>query len=810
MRNLYSIVFFIFLFTFVGCTNKDSSITLESEMLKLEFDKTGILNGIIDKSTGRNYLQEGEKAPLLSIRIEGEYEQPLSMNIEKGIITLKYPSGTKVTLNTEQKQSHITFEVNKLEGKEDVELIVWGPYPTTINKIIGETVGVVRGDDYALGLQSLNVKTIGGYPWHENDCMPQIDIFEQDDYSDISEKNKRYVLYRVEAAKPTEKGSTLQAYCRNRDKDRIVENLNHSKFVAPAYNDGGVTGSKIAIFGCQVEKTLETIGKIEIAEGLPHPLIDGHWGKTATGASSAYLILNFGENDIEKALEITKKAGLRYLYNSGPFKTWGHFEFNSQFPNGVEGMKRCVEKAKKQGIRLGVHTLSNFITTNDAYVTPVPDKRLAKVGSSVILKSINNSQTEIEIESPDFFNQYKNNNLRTVMINDELIRYGTVTEEAPWKLLDCQRGAFNTKASAHNSGDTISKLLDHGYKVFLSNASLTKEIAGNIAKIFNETGLRQISFDGLEGNRSTGLGNYGETLMPYTWYNELSDNENLIVDASRTTHFFWHIFTRMNWGEPWYAGFRESQTDYRMKNQKYFKRNMIPGMLGWFNMTPEISLEDLEWMLSRSAAYDAGYAFCTNYKTLEKHGQTDQILEIIKQWERARMSGAFPKKLKKEMENIKNEYHLEVINDEEWKLYRVKTAIFRHSKKEKQPGEPVFSKFDFTNPYDKQPLTITIQAPEDTKCRNISIEIGNYKTIVFPVELSNKQIIRYEGGNTATVFDKNRRKIKTITLKTEKTDIGKGETSIIINCDFISGKTPEIKVEVKTMGDAMILKGKTH
>jgi len=24
------------------------------------------------------------------------------------------------------------------------------------------------------------MRTLGGYPWNENDCMPQIDIFDQD------------------------------------------------------------------------------------------------------------------------------------------------------------------------------------------------------------------------------------------------------------------------------------------------------------------------------------------------------------------------------------------------------------------------------------------------------------------------------------------------------------------------------------------------------------------------------------------------------------------------------------------------------
>ena len=797
------------LFFFASCGQQQIQLMSKNEALKLVFNKGGNLVGVFDKSGDKNYLDKNQKAYLVSIRIDGNFEFPNSMDKVEDVIILTYPSGTKAEIKYIQKETHCTFELIKLEGEPEVELITWGPYPTTINKIIGETIGVVRGDEFALGIQSLNLKTLGGYPYQENDCMPEFDVFLQEDVTDLSQKAKPHVLYRIEAAKPTKTGSSLQVYCRNRNKDRIIENLGHERFVAPAYDDGGVIGSKITLFGCPVENTLETIGAIEIAEGLPHPTIDGQWGKTAPGAAAAYLIMNFTEKDIDRALEVTQKAGLRYLYHYGKtFKSWGHFElFEGAFPNGYEGMRMCCDKAKEKGISLGLHTLSNFIHTNDPYVTPVPDKRLAKVGSSVIVADIDEKQTEIPIESPDFFNQYKNNNLRTVWIGDELIRYGEVSEKAPWILLDCQRGAFETKSTAHKSGSEIAKLLDHAYKVFLSNTDLTIELSENIAELYNKTGLRQTSFDGLEGNKSTGLGNYGETMMPYVWYNALSDDikSHLIIDASRTTHFFWHIYSRMNWGEPWYAGFRESQTEYRMKNQKYYVRNMMPAMLGWFRMTPEISLEDMEWMLARSAAFDAGYAFITSHVTLNTHGLSDHILELVKQWERARIGGAFPSDLKKEMENIDKEYHLEAIGENEWNLYPLATEIFRHDRKVRQPGEPLYSKFEFNNPYTKQPVILTIQALEDSKCNNISVELDSYKKVVFPVTLSDSQIIHYDGGNTAIVYDKNWNVLKTLDLEIEKMEIGNGGHSLVVDCKFLSGKNSEIKLEIKTIGEAIKL-----
>jgi len=804
MKRIPILQIIIFLLL-VSCSNQNQFLEFESDSFKISINQHGIIKNFIDKNTGNDYLAKNTSAPLLSIRIQKEIHLPLSANFDEKsqIISLSFKNDINAKIKVESKETHLTFELVDISDSENIELIVWGPFPTTLNKIIGETIGVVQGEKYAIGIQALNIKTLGGYPWNENDHLPQMDIFDSDENYDLA-KGRKGVLYSVEAAKPTEYGSTLQAYCRNRDKARIIKNWEHEKYVAPAYKDGGTIGSKIALFGCPVDKTLETIGTIEIAEDLPHPLIDGQWGKTAFSAAAAYMILNFSEKDIEKALEITKRAGLRYLYHSDPFETWGHFKLKEEyFPDGIESMKRCVEKAESMGVKVGIHTLSNFITTNDPYVTPIPDKRLAKIGSSIITRDIDSKQSEIFIEAPDFFNQFKRNHLKTVVIGNELIRYGGVSEKAPWTLLECQRGAFGTTAFPHKNGEKISKLADHGYNVFLTNSELSIEVAKNIAELFNKTGLRQISFDGLEGNHSTGLGNYGEVLFTKTWYDHLSEEikQHYIADASRSGHFFWHIYTRMNWGEPWYAGFRESQTEYRLRNQKYFQRNFMPGMLGWFKMTSETSIEDIEWMLARSAAFDAGYAFYTDYKSLEANGHSEEILKLLGEWEKARMSRVFNDDQKQRMQDIKNEFHLKVLNGKEWDLFQVYSYKFKHEKNERQPGEPLSSTFTFENPAEEQPMNFVLTLVGGN-IKNFKFEVDNFKQIELPVTLKPEQTIKYIGGDKAIIYSKNWQKIKEIEIDVDAFTISKGTHSLSFNCKFAESKDTHVKLELRFIGTA--------
>ena len=788
----------------LGCERLDTGRTeWAAGTLGLSIDSRGHIVRMVDARSGHDYRADAVPSPLLSVQVDGVLRPPgsLEWNRADGMATLRYAGGVTAEVRVTQKPTHLVLEVTAVEPLEPARFIVWGPYATTIGDTIGETVGVVRDSVFAIGLQALNPKTLGGLPWRDNDFPPQVDLFESGDFSNLSEEGKRYVLYRVEAAKPDVFGSTLQAYARDRSFDRVIANWDHDRYVAPRFDDGGVVGSKIAIFGSPSGDVLETIGAIEVEEGLPHPTIDGEWGKTARSASAAYLILDFGEADIDEAIAWTRRAGLRYLYHPEPFRTWGHFELSDRFPHGRDGLRACVEKAEAAGIMLGVHTLSNFITTNDAYVTPVPDPRLARVGTSVLTADIDERQTAIPVAAPDFFAQYRNNTLRTVVVGHELIQYRAVSEEAPWRLLDARRGAFGTAASSHRTEDSVAMLADHGYRVFLTDADLGREVATTIADLFNETGLRQISFDGLEGNQSTGMGNYGEILFTTTWYENLSDDlrRHFIADASRTSHFFWHIYTRMNWGEPWYAGFRESQTEYRLKNQPYFRRNLMPGMLGWFQMTRQTSVEDVEWMLARSAAFDAGYAFVTSYDALRGNGFTDRILDAIRTWERARMAGAYGSDQKRAMEDVAREFHLDATASGAWQLTEVYPHVVRQEPGAQQPGAPLSNAIAFDNPGDAQDLTWILSAEGGaiSECR-LTLDDENALRPAPP--LPDGWSLRYEGGDGATIRNADNVVQGSVPIRPGAFHLVPGRHTISVACNTSPRDEAGARLEVRPRG----------
>jgi hypothetical protein len=798
-----------------------AQVSFQTKQFRLSFDKTGQLVEMLARASNKNYLPGSQISFLLSVKRNGTIYNPESLQWKNksSEIILSYPDKNTATIKANPTADYISFELKQLTNASTAELVLWGPYPTSIGDTIGEVVGIVRNKDFAIGIQTLNIKTLGGFPSAESDIQPSYDVFAGGNKVDVHKDDLSKQLFRGDVARPMPYGSSLQAYCRNRNKDRVIDNWSHPLYLAPAYTeDGGVVGSKLAIFGVVPYDALSTISTIELKENLPHPMLDGIWGKLARTASESYLIMNFGESNLQEALDLTKQAGLRVLYHEGPFETWGHFKLNSrEFPDNWQSLKTCVAKAKAQNLRLGLHTLSNFITTGDPYVTPVPDTRLAKVGYSQLTEDIDTSTREIGIKDPAFFNQFQNNTLKACVIGNEIIRYGAVSTAAPWKLLDCQRGAFGTQALSHSANDSIGKLMDHAYKVFLGNHELDQEIAKTIARLFNETGLMQISFDGLEGCWSEGMGDYGKQLFTKTWFDNLKPElkGKVINDASNPGHFFWHIYTRMNWGEPWYASFRESQLQLRLKNQQFFRRNLMPSMLGWFSLKTETSLEDIEWMLARGAGFNAGFGLSTSIETLKKHGRKDEILATIKLWETARLKGLFTEAQQQKMQDTKNEFHLQLNDKGEYQLQPVYNTFLLHEQKIKQPGEPVYSSYQFNNPAASQPIEFIISlAPKkdsdpDVTFDHPSIGINQQDALVLPLSLKRNQFL-YCDGQSVKLFNKQWQLLQTIPLSQPLPQLVKGNNDIIFDGNYSGENGADVKIELRSKGDAETLKSKTN
>jgi hypothetical protein len=778
----------LILFACLLCLSRSShaQVSFISGELKMSINKQGSLIELSNSAIGKNYLSTDTLSGLITLVSNTMRYQPSSMTYDKNQkkISLGYKeAGVTIDVRVEDKNTHLVLEIIRAVPAIKIDAIIWGPFPNTIGKTIGEIIGVVRDGEISLGIQVLNIKTMGGdYPSLEGSTWA-----------------------RGIAAVPSKWGSKLQAYSINRDRDRFVDAWGglYKNMPVKALKGETVVGSKIAVFSCREAQTFDRLEQIEIAENLPRPKVNGVWFKKSNLYGKSYMISSYGEKDIDEMIGYTKRAGLVSLYHEGPFKSWGNFVLNpEQFPNGKNGLKNCVDKAHAAGLFLGMHTLTNFINTNDPYVSPVPDNRLSFTGTSTLNRNIDADQNTIEVISPEYFNDEKGNNLHTVKIGSELIRYKSVSSTAPYLLLDCQRGAFGTTRSAHQAGDQVGKLFDHSYNVFFPNLDMQREIATNIANMMNETGVDHLDLDGHEGALASGQGDYALELFAKDIYDQVK--HDFIIGTSLSKTFYWHIGSYYNWGEPWYGGFKESMQQYRIDNQGLFDRNYIPHMLGWYLLAENTTLSEMEWMLSRAAGYNAGFAMVARPAALRKNSQTNQLLDAIREWELARNGNAFTKAQQEQLKNPKNEFHLEKRSEGKWTLHQyAMSPVFIREKFERQPGEPTHTNWDLQYQWKEQPLQFRMQITgEKGSVKNIKMQIDNYMELLFPVELAAGESLVSDGTETIRYYDKNGKPKGSFKLQNKLPTVSAGAHKILIDSDFSGEETPKIEVQFKGLSSS--------
>lgn len=758
------------------CSTARAQHVFKTPRLLMELDPGARIVKLVDLKTRKNYVPDGKPGSLIRVKTDGKELSPSALTVSKNVLSLTFAGGIELQVRAAEKADYLRFELVKAVPPEKIEAVLWGPLNTTIGETIGEVVGVVRDKDLAVGLQTLNAKTCGG-----------------------KLVNDEGTTGGRTTATAEEFGSSLQAFCVNQTRDRVMTVWNLYKNVPVKALPGfKLEGSALAVFGTSPDRALETIGKIELAEGLPHPVIDGQWVRASGVTGRPYLIAAFGEKTIDAMLEYTRRLGFPALYHSGPFKTWGHFDLlEDLFPNGRAGFKSCVDKARALGLRVGAHTLTNFITTNDPFVTTPANRGLMAAGLATLQKDIDAAATEIAVDREDYFKQ--ESTLKSVLIGSEIVRFGSVTGAGPYILTDCVRGAFGTAAAAHAKGDEARMLMDHPYKTLFPDWPMQEELIRNLAGFFNETGTAQLDFDGHEGTCYLGRGDFGHVHFVEAFLGQV---DHLVVNGSSNIgHYYWHFNSYINWGEPWYASFRESQSRYRFDNQPFLERNYMPNMLGWFLMTPDTRVEDIEWMEARAAGYNAGYALVAEYEALKGNPDTDRIIEAVRTWEEAKDLKVFNEDQRARLKDPERDFRLAKNAPGRWSLQSYDKFTFEHQKKLRQPGEPTASEWSFENATGPQALHLHLLVTgENAAVEAIELEVDRFFKVTVPRALKKGQSLVWDGSDQAVLYNDKGQLIERVPLGKPLPLLQQGKHVIAVDAKFMGGAEPALKGTVRLKG----------
>jgi len=242
-----------------------------------------------------------------------------------------------------------------------------------------------------------------------------------------------------------------------------------------------------------------------------------------------------------------------------------------------------------------------------------------------------------------------------------------------------------------------------------------------------------------------------------------------------------------------------------LKNQQFFRRNLMPSMLGWFSLRAETSLEDIEWMLARGAGFNAGFGLSTSIETLRKHGRTDEIMAAIKLWEAARLSGVFTEEQQQRLQDVKNEFHLQKNAQGQYELVPVYNAYLVYEQRIKQPGEPTVSTYVFNNPAPKQPVEFIVSlsskkdSDKNVSFDDISMAVDQQDALILPIKLQKEQYL-YCDGQTVKLYNKQWQLLQTLSLAKPLPVFSQGKNVINVDGHFSEDNAPDVKIELRCKG----------
>ena len=453
------------------------------------------------------------------------------------------------------------------------------------------------------------------------------------------------------------------------------------------------------------------------------------------------------------------------------------------------------EKCRQAGLDLGLEVLANRIPTNSKLVSPKPSEHLLRQGILHLQLPIDDSQTEFAVYHSDLFDQPANINV--LQIDDELITYRTTEKVGDIHLFyHCIRGAFGTKKSAHSKNATVYKLWDTPERTLLPDFELQEQMIQTAAKKYAKTDYPLLIFNDLKSyaynKGDSAIGHLLDTMHKY--------NPDKLLQADLLTPSSKHYLSRINENQLWNASMRTKIVETLTEEQELYGKEHMPWMIGNFQIhladknRKATSMEELEWFLSKAAAFDAGFGLDFNKETMRKHGLTNIMLSTIKTWESLRLSHAFSDKMKKAFKDPYCDWHIQRDEDSTFLLYPQHNSRRYYCNLSEDQWE-------WNSPYTSRfALCITVEGKGSISNPVIQTPNG---MLYFPCTIKAGQYLIYDFEGNACLTDFNYNKIANVTAEGESV-LGEGLSVVSFNCEvkMEERKKPEVSLRYYTHGDA--------
>lgn len=363
-------------------------------------------------------------------------------------------------------------------------------------------------------------------------------------------------------------------------------------------------------------------------------------------AYSYYELRNVNTQNIDEHIQYAQQGGFKtmVIYYTDFSAIVGHFPWRKEYPNKMADLKLITDKIKAAGIIPGIHIHYNKAHIRDAYVSPVPDARLNLVRTFTLAKAMNSADSVLFIEeNPENCTLEKNRKM--LKIGKEVVSYESYTTEPPYQFVGCKRGVWGSKVQSSEKGDKFGLLDVDTWPDFVrldQNTSIQQELAEKLGHIYKDAGFQFVYFDGAEDVHPPYWHNVSKS--QYLVYKNFNPSP-LFSEGAIKSHFGWHILSRGNAFDLFKPeDIRKATQKYPMKAAKYIAQDFTSINFGWndylapndktIGMQPDM----YEYICSRGAAWNCPIALMGKLDELKSHPRTTDNLEVIKNWEEARIS----------------------------------------------------------------------------------------------------------------------------------------------------------------------------
>jgi hypothetical protein len=824
-------------------TLRAQAFQLQTRYVRIGIDNKGFVTSIKDKKTGAEYCPRGMSSALMSLEKDKQYVYPLKAVYRAATqeIVLTYTNGAVARIKADQKQKYLRLQLLSLSKENEADNIVWGPYKTTISKMIGDVIGVVRDEQFAIGLLGLDDNTTSGpptdgdlsfmyyyihspdpkkYPLPAHLKEGQTFSIGGDGVNDVAFYSQPEEWFRMNYGNGAKLeplfGSTISMHARNRRKEQMIRfptypegvdgKANSSRYQLVVPTEAHFIGSSVAFYACPDTLGLKTIETIVLNEGLPHPEVDGKWIKDPAAYQPD--IAWWGPHDSlasyarQLKLQAVQDEGYGEYYPN-PADRWGKqkINFRGSAPLSVPEYGALLQK---EGIRYGLHTLCEFLQPNNSDISPVPSDSLAIMQRTILTKDLTEADTIITVRDTAYFNEFggwEGNHTNVLKIGKELISYNGISTTQPYTFLHVKRGFHHTSRGTFKAGTTIVKLQPNCYRGFAPDMNLQEVYADYYGRWLTEGGMDYIDFDGLESCMYQGHGQYSFKRFFRKLFDSYQRNggKYLRVMGSTLSEGNWHYMSVCNvgGGDHMFSPVL-NQWGIEGKDMRYvFESSYFPATFGIQSYEADWSLFDAENLQAKSIGWNATYMLGLSQQTVEASAEKAAIFQAFRAWENARAAQVFSPAQKEKLKDLHYKFHLEQTGARSFKLYPVKENRSR-SISYNTTGMEVTLENEFET--QAMEFAIKVHAPKDSTIHGLRIQLGNSNEIIVDKILAGGQYLLYKNARLY-LADQGRKMLESIPLA-EPLKIVHGQSSFKVRALHAGNGKVKLEVVVPVIGKA--------